>query len=679
MDGGTFQIAFPKETFFPLPASLPAGLKQFSLRQVQYNSIPASGGTPAATEIQLIVAQYDGCWMDPSTTSLYIEATAVACWNWTGATLAPPAGNAPGGNNSFMMAASSANGGMIGSGASIFQRYQLYLNNATLSDDISEFGLVSHLQYLLSYDEAQREIMAATLGFNPSEPSSTWGIPFHGAHMYTRSTWQINGTVATTLNVNSSLGSYIGPSYNSYWGGFWISSNAQPITIIATQKFNFSILLPGLLGTGNPKLFPLMAGPTRISLFTDNQNNYFQLDFGQNNGVTGAPVLTQYINAAVGNTPALSFTVNQVWLHADCLRCDAPSFNVILSQLPIPNTVILKTTAWTVSSTNIQAGTQGSNDILVAPRRASVKSLYVLCSPFGVNPTLYSLNGTSGTLTGTGFQYNMWGKYGWCNPNLTSGTCVVIAGVQWPQQTTDPMARPTETFTQLLKSLRTWSTNAVKPCLPASNYFVCDSLAGVTIGGGAGFYASAPALQNGQNYWRTVTSTTFRQNNSNAGGAGNVGPLLSGLTTASGAITAPIPLIIASCNPGVVNATLSGAIVSMTDKTAQWKTSQQPDAQCQFIEGTSHCNKTTLEGGFRDYHSQIPLHKPYSNCFIFAQDFENMAKTDYLSGVSTLSGNFFFRMVINQQLIFGYNIYFVVCHDMLTIFDLMTRTITVRI
>lgn len=651
MEGADFNVVLPASASYPPPASLPQGMKQFTLRQVQYNTIPNAqpSGTPGGTEIQVVIPQLDGCFLDPSTTALYVECV------YTGSmTIAA--------GNPVVFSCSNSNGGFVGSGASMFFRYQVWLNNSILSDNIDEFGLVCHLQFLLALTEQQRYELAVPLGFNKAYPASTWGAGFHCTDLTSRATLTPTGHIiaAGTANTVMGVNAAASATYNSPAGVFWAmpntTTNDATITLTYMQNYNFMLQLPGLLGSGNDKLFPLFNGPTRLSLFMEDISRYYILDYAA--GVTSFTVA----QPVPFRTMSGYMAVNTVWFVGDCCRCDINSFNAVLGSLPIPNTFIIRSTAWSVSSAALTVGQSGQTDVLIPPRRASLKAVYILPSPNGTNTDLATQ------------PINLWGKYGWCNPNLTNGTCISLNGVNYPQQTTDPLNRPSEIWYNLLKTIQTWSNDANKTCIAPDNFYVCDSLPNVTNGANSvAFYGKAANNSSaGSCLWRPVNTTTFRCNVSSADSlTAFLGPATAHLNTVGTGLSVAV---------GGVNARITTThVVAMTDKSACVGSDAYGTipTRAHFHEGSSSCdlfgpNSQYLLGGYAPS-------RPHCNQFIYACDFENLAKQQYLSGISTLTGSFFFRLNIATGLKYGYSMYFVAVHDMLTILDTALRTAAVKI
>jgi hypothetical protein len=699
MQDGSFTIAYPRELMYDLPSSFPDGFSGKLLRVQNQNTIPTANGTPASTQIDIVIPEQPASFIDVDTTRLYVECT------YTTSMTVPTAGGA---NSQIFIAPSYANGGFIGGGASIFQRYQLYLNNSTISDDIGEFGMVCYLMYLMNYTEEQRFRMASCLGFNKGYPSGCWGAAFHGEQIQDRATITCpnvvcEGEAAGGNGANSNAGVYVNganatnyqPTQFNHASGIFVAAPAilQPAMVITmVQNYNFDLHIPGILGSGNNRMLPMFVGPYRISLWVDVTTNFFQTDFGQ-----------QAPNPLAQWAPTTSqFAVNSVWFVGETYRCDVPTFNSVMASLPKQNTFIFRTTAWTVSSVNFPVGTLGQTDWLIPPRKASVKTVYCLPSPGITNPA------AAGACAGA--PCNIWGKYGWVNPNLTTNTCILVNGTQYPQQGQDPMNRPADIWVALLEANKTWSNMGTKPAIAPQNFYVCDSITGVGLAANPNIISGNPAAavpanvpnfyayynavnttQTGRALWRILPTTTFRFNltpgtvalnntiNPYVGGDFNVpiSGLLAGAVAPVQATAIRRPL--AATNDIVIGA--AGALPSMTDKTAPWTYFGASPSyvvnSSHFLEGTSACMRNNPYG-FANF--QIPMSEwtPTANQFIYACNLDQMTKPDVLTGMSTLTGSFFFRTNIAAALTMSYQVYFIVVFDQITVLDAALRTASVR-
>ncbi len=697
-------VVFPAEMTYPIPSSLPKGIVGTASRIQNMNTIPGSGGgqTPASSEIIIQIPEQPSCFLDTSSTRLYVEATYVATFTIQNFVSNPTT------NSIMYMAPSNANGGFIGGGASLFQRYQLYLNNSILSDDITEFGMVCYLMYLMNYTEDQRFRMANVLGLNKGFPGGVWGAAFHGTNMQDRATFTATGIVGSISNpvlpYNSAAGNGIGNSggtalafptqYNQPSGVFWVSNGTAAqgypqVVLTATQNFNFLLHLPGLLGGGMKQMLPLFVGPYKISLFMDSLQNYWALDFGQGS-------VNQLYPQYVPTTSTMS--VNSVWVEYDYYRCDVPSFNVIMSSLPTPNTFVLRSTAFTVSSYLIPAGAQGQNDFLIPPRKASIKCVYICSTPgFAKNPTIQVPQaGQSVTTNYAGYQCNPWGKYGWVNPNLGINTCILLNGYQYPQQGNNPMDRPVEAWYNLLNANKTWSDTFTKPGIAPSNFLVCDSISSVWLSAGletaGGFnnpawYSYAKATNNtnsGRSLWRILPTNTTRfsiprytiaSNTSNPWAGGT---FICGITGANANSDNIVGGFAAPDSTGATTADINDA-TSMTDKTVNLSGDREQSLFGFFLDGSSSCdNMPNSFFGTSNYHLNFQQDKPSALQHIYACNLDQLSKANVMTGMASLTGSFFWRTNIVDPLLLPYTAYFIIVYDQVIVLDSAIKLATVR-
>jgi hypothetical protein len=556
-----------------------------------------------------------------------------------------------------------------------------------------EFGLVAYVQFLLALNQSNRFAMAAVLGLNKYYPCGCIGQAFNGPE-YSDRAYLLAAPVRTggtmtdlfanclPLVASASRGLYPIPGTNaydnpqnimantagsSYFGYLTNSSTAGTVQAAYNQNLRFAIVLPGLLGGGTNKLFPLFIGPTRISLFTDVQNNYLWFNFPPNPDIqTATPATPSVVGSVV---------IRSVYLNMDYIRCDGPSFSMILEGLPLPETFVIKSTAWATASVVVPASS-GQAQTLIPHRRASCKCLYIMMSPnggsFTQNTSAFSANGLNMTTSQTSTPGNIFGKFGSVNMNLTNGTCVENNGILYPQQMHDPLERPDEIYSVLLRTLGVWSNDGQRPSIATNNFMVTDrmSVPGASIG----------TSSQGEALWRSYQSLSARCcGDAFAGSSENsfswygtcTGPTVLGATflnyTDHGAWN--------TTHPTQAQSTTAGTNASATNAfDTAW--SYGPIAI--YREGSMALSNYNT-GLIHDSQSNYPLCAPEANQFIYAVDFENIAKNSYLSGVSSLNGSFFFRTNIKSQLTVPYTMYFILCFDMLTVLNYTHKTAYVKI
>lgn len=730
------EMALPREVAYPLPTTLPPGMRQVRLRQPQYAAIVDP--LPAGAGIDLIIPEIPGAFGDPSTTSVEVTGFFESRFD-------VPAGRP------FWMQSATCNGCIWGSGNSIFQRYQLYLLTSVLSDDITEWGLTAHLMFLSSYDRHQRLELAAIMGFNQYEPSSSMGLALAGVSNHDAAyiatdvgsqagldLWNVSGRG----NVLDDFGNQYPTSQNSYLfsidnfnsnvtNGNAVGANAfSPQKRVSSvgcyragsftlrQPFQFNLQMPGIIGSGSSQLFPMFIGPYKISLFADDPSNYMWWDLNMFTNGTGKELFTNYLQDGPGAAGAYVGTPNSVtvqnslhithiYFQCDYIQCDGPSFAIIMSQLPIPDTFALRTTAWTSASTILPENCQGVNDLAIPIRRASLKCCYCLFSP-ARDP----VNSPAG-------------KFEWVNPNLGSNTLIHINGKPYPQMGLDPTNRPNECFKNFLLTIGTWNNDGPKSCIEPHNFFVLDYR-----------MTQNDTKSIRYNRWRHYQTTSTRK--------AAMLPIIQSIVNNAVTLTVPEntptnerPGLYATTVPGN-NETTRPLRNLKTYSDVDWITPGGPYSQRRYagmatsfspyapsqLAGTAYTASdptVNAAGGLADAaalltyinnpaHRQTVLNainaydfssliqhegtrcprigqfstlnpnfKPSSNQFILAYDFEHLAKVQYLSGVQSLTGSFFLKLNIEQNLSVPYGVTFVCAFDQLVILQSAMKTAFVRI
>lgn len=401
---------YPEEFNYTLPSGIPSGLRQVQLRQLQYGQIPGAGssnGTPAGTEIQIILPQLNAAFLD--TTSSYINVRATLYGNIT----------KPGGTGDTI-GAQNALIQLRGSAWSLFQRYQVYANTTTLTDDINEVGVLAHWLYLLTLDESSRR-----------------SSPHYGFSSYD-SSGSLNpiGTDAAAEKWLSSTGVYA-------WG------SAATTLSGAYCRLNFVLPVPGTLGSGNDKMYPLFLGPTRISLLTESVTNAFCFSNTNANNI--------YFTGT--STPTLSF--DEVEFVGNYIQCDAGSFDAIRNSIP-QSLMVMRTLGFAQSSYNIPATTTSMHEGLISTRRASTK--FIMANVFPNDAGL--------------------GKFCGVNPYATINTALLVNGVLYPQMTVDPTNKWYDYKNQVECALQVAHTTGNKTCIASDSWMVgCDGTSSTADGG----------------------------------------------------------------------------------------------------------------------------------------------------------------------------------------------------
>ena len=664
-------FSFPSEFKYDLPSQIPPGLRQVQLRQLAYTNIPDP--TPPGTEIIIQIPQLDYSFLDPSTTSITIKGTFkfqyfqinAAAPNVGANTTTVPSGQqltvgagAPNNvvigrqvqmdaynpnavnRNARVFAAGNIIGyppvsmlaqnpaHMLGKGWGMFRRYQVYANNNTLTDDIEQIGLLHCYMNNLVSDSAYNAGDWASGGNAANEAGSNVSFTFPtGPTLMSGGTTQTaTGSTIASEGIAASKGwSSIGdPTVNNnttnapacFLAPF--ASNAIPSAYangLATIPFEISLPLMGMLGSGNDKMFPLFLGPTRISLFTESLANYIQNPlsllqlqaYGTNaDGQYAYAFMNTSINLAHPNTQV---TISSAEFVGNYVRCDGVAFQQIMSQLPVPGKLILRTTSFAYSSQPVPTGTAGTNDFLIATRRASAKFLL----------TTYNRDGLVDK------------SYGSVCPFLTQGTCTTINGIQYPQQGVDFLNKPRDAFRQTLVSLNLAYSALSRPAISYTNWARLNTFS-EKVANQDLFPANLTLLQN-FNYLQ-----------------------LSVLNAAQNAIL-------------------------LSDQLYWYPIYTQPNNifwndACQENKSASSVNSTiygTLEG-------QNIISCPARNnqwCHII--DTETFGRRGFLSGVSTLSGSFFYHAVMSQAQPVAGTLNFFLYHDCILVMDAQTKQITWKI
>ncbi len=190
----------------------------------------------------------------------------------------------------------------------------------------------------------------------------------------------------------------------------------------------YSIPLMGILGCNTTdKFIPIGAlFGLRLELTMDNYTNF---------------VLDSTANATTGCTiDAFEFVANVIEL--------APEAQAIIESAN-PDKIHIRTSTFRQASNALAASTSsGTNDLLIGVRVSSLKSVYMCCSPSNAAEK----------------------KFAGVNPNLDQGTCLIIAGQQYPQRTINPSNRPSDTFMELQKSFGSLAYSTFNGCIQRIAY-----------------------------------------------------------------------------------------------------------------------------------------------------------------------------------------------------------------
>jgi|GEM_PF-3653784 len=481
-------FSYPAEFNYELPTQTPPGIKQVQLRQFASSSIPPE--IRANQEIQIDIPQIDFAFLDTTTTSICVrgyytfqvksELPVSAPTNNTssiGEPLVLPLGlNSAGSDNtglkypplSILAARPHA---FLGKGWGMWYRYCVYANTNVLTDDITNIGVLQNYMDLLT---TGRDYLQGDFCQNVNNPRLAGSnllavFPEAPASDLSRPSSSVPLTIATLTqqpDLNFGDGNFSNidlneqPDSSKYVVGLadcfgdYSSRQFVPIdydmnTGILTMAFEISLPLFGTLGSGNDKLYPLFVGPTRICLFAEELDKYivtpsntFSVNFPQT-GFVGS------IDTSFDLTsPNTRLVINSCEFVGNYLRCDTTAFQYVLQNLPVEGKMIMRTTSFNYSSAQLANKASGMLELLVPTRRASQKALLVLC--------------TNSDLADK--------KYGSVCPYLGQNTCVVINGVQYPQQGINFVEKPHDSFRQTLVALNLSYSALVRPAISYGNW-----------------------------------------------------------------------------------------------------------------------------------------------------------------------------------------------------------------
>lgn len=326
----------PSELQYTLPPSIPQGWKSDQLRVQTISTYPTS--VVQGTEFQIQIPQLPNTFLDPTTSYLNVRAT----FKWK---------NAAG--QTASLSDPAENPLLLGSGWSLFQRYELYFNNSNLLDQIMYPGVYVNAMLNSTMTPNQR-IGCPNMGFG----DSTGHLPNY----------------ATTLSTDDGVQRASG-------------NGADGVT--RTCTVDFAIPLIGVIGHATDKLIPLMLGGMRVDLTCDNITNYLKSG-----------------SKAFSETPEI--VINNLEFVSNVVTVDAGSLAAVIQAHP--EKLFIRTQSVVHSSQTIQEGSAaGLYELLISSRVSSQKALVICPSTSlayeglysGVNPNLTA--GTSVSINNTFF------------------------------------------------------------------------------------------------------------------------------------------------------------------------------------------------------------------------------------------------------------------------------------
>ena len=199
-------------------------------------------------------------------------------------------------------------------------------------------------------------------------------------------------------------------------------------TAVEGLVFEYAIPLVGILGSGTDKFLPIGAlFGLRLELTMDTMSRYV---FASTANILTSATITEF--EFVGTVIEL-----------------APEAQMLIEQAN-PEKIHIRTATYRQASNSLPGGTtSGANDLLVGVRVSSLKSVYMVCSPANANE----------------------GKFAGVNPNLDQGTCLIIAGLSYPQRTLNPSGHTSECYLELSKSFGALNIANFNGCISKQAYY----------------------------------------------------------------------------------------------------------------------------------------------------------------------------------------------------------------
>lgn len=592
MDGFS-QRALPA-TFFPVkPKTIVAGITQEQLQVINQNTIPQP--TPFGTEIQFYLPQLGNTFLDCATTYFLFNITLQL--------------QNTGGNTIY---ANQANGGILGSFYSFFQRLTIYANSVNVTDDIWELGIVAAYYLKLTMSKQARDAMSWIMGFNPD--------PFYSSGLVG---FRLKGPFPMCAEADA-----LAPLNIPGVGTGYVTGTALANNQYMNQQFHIAIPMIGSLGVNNPNMYYLGLGNTRISLFTDNPASALCLLPQHGANVyrwTGAAqqLETNYAGGLVYS----SFAITRARFIGNVIRLDDSVMQQVIQLMQPVNgqQLVTKCTSFGVSTQNIPQQVSGTVQLAMNIRRGSVKSVLTTFNNTGgcYDPIYRLLNGNAGAESE---RVGFYSKYGSINPGLGANTLMLINNINYPKLGLNPTQFPAETFAYILEGLDLLTSDDMKPSLCMQNWLVAD-----------------PA----------VTSYQVRQATNN-----NQGDLTVGLTQAwrpGSVVTTAQTLAAGIANYGnYANCSLSMPCIR----------SFLP--QCQLDAAGGYYN------GLQAFGSETYT---ASNEFFLYFSLEDQPRPGMISGKNTMDGSNFLNLNIISPTTYAYTCYFIAVYDALLVHDFADRNV----
>lgn len=207
-----------------------------------------------------------------------------------------------------------------------------------------------------------------------------------------------------------------------------------------TENLTFEYALPiiGILGSGTDKMFPTgNIYSLRYELTMDDFNNFTVA------GTAGGLVT--------------SCTISEVEFVGQVIELDNEPQMLIEAQNP--NKIHIRSQSYRTATNYLSGSSSGLQDVLIGCRVSSLKSMYITCSPSNALEK----------------------KYASVCPNLTQGSCLVLAGQNIPQRTLNPCFHPADCFTELQKALGALAIVNYNGAVSRDEYYRSSTATGLMI------------------------------------------------------------------------------------------------------------------------------------------------------------------------------------------------------
>jgi len=245
-----------------------------------------------------------------------------------------------------------------------------------------------------------------------------------------------NSLINTQLNASDKVG--MAPAFGTPDSHVYAMSNGGHYIFDSATATTFEYALPivGILGSGTDKMIPTGAfSSLRYELTLDAVSNFTAL--------------------TAGTVSLTGVTISDVEFVAQVVELDNDSQSLIEAQSP--NKIHIRTQSYRTATNSLAGGSTGLIDLLIGARCSSLKSMYISCSP------------------ATAAE----GKYASVCPNLTQGTCLVLAGLQLPQRSINMVNRPGDAFMELQKALGALSCTVYNGCVNKAGYYTASTATGL--------------------------------------------------------------------------------------------------------------------------------------------------------------------------------------------------------